>query len=74
MSVEIRQARSADHDWVVSVVDVWWGRPVASEIPRMFLDPFHNTSLVAEIENEASTAITDLERLTCSSGETCSSG
>jgi len=30
------------------VVDDWWGRPVLAHLPRLFLDLFWSTSLVAE--------------------------
>ncbi|MFC4910109.1 GNAT family N-acetyltransferase [Actinomadura gamaensis] len=29
-------------------MDDWWGRPIAAVLPRLFLDHFHRTSLVAE--------------------------
>ncbi|MEU6432526.1 GNAT family N-acetyltransferase [Microbispora sp. NPDC046973] len=29
-------------------MDDWWGRPIRSGLPRLFLDHFHRTSLVAE--------------------------
>jgi ribosomal protein S18 acetylase RimI-like enzyme len=45
---EIRMARPDDHDAVMAVVDEWWGRPVAAAIPRLFLDNFYKTSLIAE--------------------------
>lgn len=44
----IRQARPDDHDAIVAVVDEWWGRPIAEKLPRLFLDHFYLTSLVAE--------------------------
>jgi len=52
MKVNLRSARPEDHDWIVAVVDDWWGRPVTSAVPRLFLDLFHRTSLVAEIDGE----------------------
>ncbi|SEG38969.1 Acetyltransferase (GNAT) family protein [Nonomuraea solani] len=30
------------------MADDWWGRPVLAIIPRLFLDHFHHTSLIAE--------------------------
>lgn len=45
---ELRPATPADYDAVAAVVDEWWGRPVLSSLPRLFLDHFHRTSLVAE--------------------------
>jgi hypothetical protein len=43
----LRPARPADYDAIAAVVDDWWGRPVLSSIPRLFLDHFHRTSLIA---------------------------
>ena len=37
-----------DYDAIAQVVDDWWGRPVLSGLPRLFLDHFHATSLVAK--------------------------
>ncbi len=48
MTITIRPARPEDHRWIVSVVDHWWGRPVAAAVPRLYLDHFYSTSLVAE--------------------------
>ncbi|GIF43453.1 acetyltransferase (GNAT) family protein [Actinoplanes xinjiangensis] len=47
MDWELTTARPADYDRIVAVVDDWWGRPVAGSLPRLFLDCFHRTSLVA---------------------------
>ncbi|MFI7699015.1 GNAT family N-acetyltransferase [Nonomuraea sp. NPDC049480] len=33
---------------MAAVVDGWWGRPVLGSLPRLFLDHFHRTSMVAE--------------------------
>ena len=52
MTVTTRRAVPDDYDWIVDVVDDWWGRPVASALPRLFLDHFHSTSLVAEVSGE----------------------
>lgn len=48
----IRAARPDDHEWIVEVVDEWWGRPVSTSVPRLFLDHFHSTSLVVELDGE----------------------
>ena len=48
MDITLRTARPDDHDAVVRVVDEWWGRPIANVLPRLFLDHFHTTSLIAE--------------------------
>jgi predicted GNAT superfamily acetyltransferase len=44
----LRAARPDDYEAIVSVVDEWWGRPMAHLVPRLFLDHFHATSLVAD--------------------------
>jgi ribosomal protein S18 acetylase RimI-like enzyme len=45
---EVRMARPDDHDAIIEVVDERWGRPVAAAVPRLFLDHFYKSSLVAE--------------------------
>jgi ribosomal protein S18 acetylase RimI-like enzyme len=49
---EVRMARPDDHDAIIEVVDEWWGRPVAAGVPRLFLDHFYTSSLVAETSGE----------------------
>ena len=49
----IRAASPADYDTIVSVVDAWWGRPIAGSLPRLFLDHFHRSSLLATDESGA---------------------
>lgn len=44
----LRQARPQDYDAIAAVVDGWWGRPVLGILPRLFLDHFWATSLIAE--------------------------
>ena len=46
--VVVRAARPGDYDAIAAVVDEWWGRPILGILPRLFLDHFHRTSLVAE--------------------------
>ena len=46
--ITIRQAKAADYDRIVAVMDLWRGRPVRAALPRLFLDHFWPTSLVAE--------------------------
>jgi ribosomal protein S18 acetylase RimI-like enzyme len=46
--VSFRQAAPDDHDKIVPVLNDWWGREVAAGLPRLFLQHFHSTSLVAE--------------------------
>lgn len=47
-SVDIRTATADDYDRIASVVNDWWGRDVLSGLPRLFLQHFHATSLIAE--------------------------
>ncbi|TQL78800.1 ribosomal protein S18 acetylase RimI-like enzyme [Stackebrandtia endophytica] len=47
-ALSIRAARPDDFDPIISVADDWWGRAVSSALQRLFLDQFHQTSLVAE--------------------------
>lgn len=51
--VRVRPARPADYDPIAAVVDDWWGRPILEVLPRLFLDHFHATSLVAEDDGPA---------------------
>ncbi|MBL8929867.1 MAG: GNAT family N-acetyltransferase [Kineosporiaceae bacterium] len=44
----VRPARPRDYDAIAAVVDSWWGRPILDSLPRLFLDHFHDTSLVVE--------------------------
>ncbi|TDD00750.1 GNAT family N-acetyltransferase [Nonomuraea deserti] len=44
----LRAATPGDYDAIAAVVDDWWGRPVLPALPRLFLDHFHRTSLIAE--------------------------
>ncbi|RFU36432.1 GNAT family N-acetyltransferase [Actinomadura logoneensis] len=46
--VRVRAAEPGDYESIVGVVDDWWGRSISSILPRLFLDHFHRTSLVAE--------------------------
>jgi predicted GNAT superfamily acetyltransferase len=48
MTAVLRGARADDYEAIVSVVDEWWGRPMAHMMPRLFVDHFHATSLIAE--------------------------
>lgn len=43
----IRHTVPGDHSWIIEVCDDWWGRPVAHILPRLFLDHFHTSSLIA---------------------------
>jgi len=46
--ISLRTAQPADYDSIIAVVDDWWGRPVHRALPRLFLDHFRDTSLIAE--------------------------
>lgn len=43
-----RAAHPADYDAIAAAIDEWWGRPVLAALPRLFLDLFHQTSLVVD--------------------------
>lgn len=43
-----RTAQASDYAAIAAAVDDWWGRPVLSALPRLFLDHFHRTSLVID--------------------------
>src|ERR1700727_2799288 len=43
-----RMARADDYDAIAPVLDDWWGRPVLGALPRLFLDHFHDSSLVVD--------------------------
>jgi ribosomal protein S18 acetylase RimI-like enzyme len=44
----LRQATAGDYDAIARVASEWWGRDVLAGLPRLFLDHFHATSLIAE--------------------------
>jgi ribosomal protein S18 acetylase RimI-like enzyme len=49
----IRPATPSDYPQLVGVVDEWWGgRDMRPLLPRLFLDHFANTSLIAEADGE----------------------
>ena len=50
--IRLRTAAAADYDRIIVVLDDWWGRPVRQALPRLFLDHFHATSLVAERDGD----------------------
>jgi ribosomal protein S18 acetylase RimI-like enzyme len=50
--VGIREARPTDYDAIIGVASDWWGRDVSPGLPRLFLDHFWATSLVAEQSGE----------------------
>ncbi len=44
----LRTAGRDDHASVVGVIDQWWGRPLRTLVPALFLEHFADTSLIAE--------------------------
>ena len=50
--IRLRAAAAADYDRIIAVLDDWWGRPVRQALPRLFLDHFHATSFVAELDGD----------------------
>ena len=49
MTSRIRQLRTADYPFVISVIDQWWGgRQMADKLPRLFFDHFTDTSFAAD--------------------------
>ena len=49
--VAIRRAVPGDHPRVIAVLPEWWGgRDLRAMVPRLFLEHFADTSLVAETE------------------------
>lgn len=48
--VAVRTALPEDYAAIAAVADQWWGRPVRVVLPRLFLDHFHTSSLVAQAE------------------------
>ena len=50
--IRLRTAAAADYDRIIAVLDDWWGRPVRQALPRLFLDHFHATSFVAELDGD----------------------
>ena len=47
-----RAAQPADYDRIVAVMDDWWGRVVHTGLPRLFLNHFHRTSIIAERDSD----------------------
>lgn len=48
--MKLRTLTPGDYEPIVSIVDTWWGRPIAGSLPRLFFDHFHATSFVASID------------------------
>ncbi len=53
----IRTATEQDYDRIAAVVDGWWGRPVLGSLPRLYLEHFHRTSFVAELDGSPEPAL-----------------
>ena len=39
-------------NWIIETADAWWGGPITSALPRLFLDHFHPTSVIAESSDQ----------------------
>lgn len=50
--MNLRPASPADYDRIITVVNPWWGRDIQHVLPRLFLDHFHRTSLIAETSDD----------------------
>jgi len=50
MALNFRRPTEADHARIVTVVDAWWGRPVAALLPHLFFEHFGPTSCIVEDE------------------------
>jgi predicted GNAT superfamily acetyltransferase len=50
--IRLRPAEPSDYDRIVPVMDGWWGRSVHGGLPRLFLDHFAHTSLIAEWDGD----------------------
>jgi N-acetyltransferase len=51
-AIRVRPAAPGDHARIVAVLDDWWGgRAMTDMLPRLFLDHFGSTSLVAVTED-----------------------
>jgi hypothetical protein len=45
--ITIRKAKPSDHASVITALQDWWGgRDLTAMLPKLFLDPFHDTSFV----------------------------
>ena len=44
----VRSLEPDDFEAIVSRIDDWWGRPVRSQLPRLFFEHFTDTSFVVE--------------------------
>lgn len=50
MGLNFRRPTEADHARILTVVDAWWGRPVAELLPHLFFEHFGPTSSIVEDE------------------------
>ena len=44
----VRTVQENDYDQVIGQVDVWWGRPMSSRLPRLFFQHFQDTSFILD--------------------------
>jgi ribosomal protein S18 acetylase RimI-like enzyme len=49
-ALAFRTATEQDYDRIAPVLQGWWGRPVLTSLPRLFLEHFHRTSFIAELD------------------------
>lgn len=50
--MHLRPASPTDYNRIITIVDDWWGREVHPVLPRLFLDHFHRTSVIAETPDD----------------------
>ena len=50
--MEIRGLTKADYDYIISVLDQWWGGPAGRRADPMFFYEFGEHALVAELDGE----------------------
>ena len=51
--IKIRKADPLDHDRIIGALQEWWGgRDLTAMLPKLFLNHFHDTSFVAENDDQ----------------------
>ncbi len=50
--MEIRGLTKADYDYIISVLDQWWGGPAGRRADPMFFYEFGEHALVAELDGQ----------------------
>lgn len=53
-AIRLRRPVEEDHPGLVGVVDEWWGRHMQASLPRLWLQHFAGTSVIAERDGSAS--------------------